>query len=166
MNPHSELLLSQVHPMLAARIQAMASNLETQGIKIVVVQGLRTVEQQDKLYAQGRANPGKIVTNAKGGQSWHNYGLAVDCAPENSDGTVDWNAAHPSWKAMEKAGVDMGLVSGATWTRLVDAPHFQMTGDFPENAPNDQARELLASGGLRAVWDAVVPLVDTLSVDV
>jgi hypothetical protein len=64
------------------------------------------------------------------------------------------------------AGVDMGLVSGANWLRFVDAPHFQMTGDFPENAPDDKARELLASGGLRAVWDAVVPLVDTPSVDV
>lgn len=165
MNPHSEKLLSEVHPMLAARIQAIASNLATQGITIIVVQGLRTVEQQDALYAQGRTTSGKIVTNAKGGQSWHNYGLAVDCAPENPDGSIDWNASHPTWKAMEKAGVDMGLTSGANWLRFVDAPHFQMTGDFPENAPDDRARELLASGGLRAVWDAVVPLVDTPEVN-
>jgi len=165
MNPHSETLLSQVHPMLAERIKAIAYNLETQGITIVVVQGLRTVEQQDKLYAQGRTAPGKIVTNAKGGQSWHNYGLAVDCAPQNTDTSIDWNASHPQWKAMEEAGVAMGLTSGANWTRFVDAPHFQMTGDFPENAPDERARELMASGGLRAVWDAVVPIVDVPEVE-
>ena len=39
---------------------------------------LRTFAEQDVLYAQGRSKPGKVVTNAKGGQSYHNYGLAID----------------------------------------------------------------------------------------
>lgn len=161
MNPHSEALLSKVNPVLAARIQAVASNLASQGITIIVCQGLRTVEEQDALYAQGRTTPGKIVTNAKGGQSWHNFGLAVDCAPENPDASIDWNASHPQWKAMEAAGVKMGLVSGANWVRIVDAPHFQMTGRFPEAAPDTEVRELYKSGGLEAVWNEIIPLVDT-----
>jgi peptidoglycan LD-endopeptidase CwlK len=165
MNAHSEALLSKVNPVLAARIQAVASSLAAQGITIIVVQGLRTVEEQDALYAQGRTSPGKIVTNAKGGQSWHNFGLAVDCAPENPDNSIDWNASHPQWKAMEAAGVKMGLVSGANWVRIADAPHFQMTGRFPEAAPDTETRELFKTGGLEAIWNEIVPLVDTPEVE-
>lgn len=165
MNPHSEALLDKVNPFLAAKVRAMADNLATQGITIIVVQGLRTIEEQDALYAQGRTTPGKIVTNAKGGQSWHNFGCAVDCAPLNPDGSIDWNANHPQWKAMEAAGTAMGLVSGANWVRFVDAPHFQLTGKFPEGAPDTEARELFKTGGLRAVWDAIVPLVDVPEVE-
>lgn len=165
MNPHSEALLSKVNPVLAAKVRAMSAALSAQGITIIVVQGLRTVEEQDALYAQGRTTPGKIVTNAKGGQSWHNLGCAVDCAPLNPDGTIDWNASHPAWKAMEVEGVKVGLVAGANWVRFVDAPHFQLTGKFPEGAPDTEARELFASGGLQGVWDAIMPR-DTQTVDV
>ncbi|MGN7308723.1 M15 family metallopeptidase, partial [Bacillus subtilis] len=41
------------------------------GIPIVITQGLRTVAEQDALYAQGRSKPGKVVTNARGGYSYH-----------------------------------------------------------------------------------------------
>jgi peptidoglycan L-alanyl-D-glutamate endopeptidase CwlK len=47
-------------------------------IKLRVTQSLRTYAEQDDLYAQGRTKPGRIVTNAKGGYSWHNFGLALD----------------------------------------------------------------------------------------
>lgn len=164
MNPHSEALLAQVNPVLAAKVKMMAANLEAQGITIIVVQGLRTIEEQDALYAKGRTTPGKIVTNARGGQSWHNYGCACDCAPLNPDGSIDWNASHPQWKAMEAAGMAVGLVSGANWVRFVDAPHFQLTGKFPEGAPDTETRELFKTGGLQAVWDAIMPLSDTTEV--
>jgi len=157
MNPHSEALLSKVNPILAAKVRSMAETLAAQGITIIVVQGLRTIAEQDALYAQGRTTPGKIVTNAKGGQSYHNFGLACDCAPENPDGSIDWNASHPTWKAMEAEAVKVGLVSGANWVRFVDAPHVQLTGKFPEGAPDTEVRELYAKGGLQGVWDAIVP---------
>lgn len=157
MTPHSEALLSKVNPILAAKVRSMVEALAAQGITIIVVQGLRTVAEQDALYAQGRTTPGKIVTNAKGGQSWHNFGCAVDCAPEKPDGSIDWNANHPQWKAMEAAGVAVGLVSGANWVRFVDAPHFQLKTQFPEGAPDTEVRELYAKGGLQGVWDAIVP---------
>ena len=53
---------------------------------------LRTIKEQNDLYAQGRTKPGKIVTNAKGGQSYHNYGLAIDIVllvDKNGDGTFE-----------------------------------------------------------------------------
>ena len=46
------------------------------GVRLRFTQTLRTIKEQDDLYAQGRTKKGKIVTNAKGGQSIHNYGLA------------------------------------------------------------------------------------------
>lgn len=157
MDPHSELRLAQVIPRLSALIHQLADTLATQGITILVVQGLRTVEQQDALYARGRTTPGSIVTNAKGGYSWHQFGCAIDAAPMNRDDTVDWNSSHPQWHAMESLGVAVGLTSGATWIRLVDAPHLQYTGRFPVGAPTDEVRALYEKGGLQAVWDEIVP---------
>jgi len=156
MDATSEARLLNVIPELAAKVHTMADMLLQEGITIRVVQGLRTWAEQDALYAQGRTVPGNIVTNAPGGHSWHNLGCAVDCAPMNPDGTVDWNASHPQWKRMEEVGVSLGLTSGANWTRLVDAPHFQITGQFPEGAPNDEARQIYLDQGAEAFWAEVI----------
>jgi len=125
---------------------------------------MRTVDEQHALWLKGRHPDGTfidpvrhagVVTNADGGHSWHNFGLAVDCEPVEKDGSIDWNAAHPQWKLMEKTGVELGLTSGANWLRLKDAPHFQITGRFPVGAPDDEVRRLYLQGGLLAVWAAV-----------
>lgn len=155
MNSSSQDRLSKVFPALADKIYQLSTRCLNEGFGICVVQGLRTVEEQQALYDQGRTMPGKIVTNAQGGHSWHNFGLAVDCAPVDPNGGIDWNAEHPQWKTMERIGVSVGLVSGANWVRLKDAPHFQLTGKFPEGAPDDEVRQLYEQGGLQAVWDAV-----------
>lgn len=165
MNDHSEALLLKVHPALAAKVRQMADILKGEGIPIIVSAGLRTVEQQHNLWLIGRNEQGQvinkkdIVTKANGGQSWHNFGCAVDCDPDDPTKAgfqIDWNADHPQWKRMEEVGVSLGLTSGANWKRIVDAPHFQLTGRFPENAPNDEARELYRVGGLEAVWNEIV----------
>lgn len=59
------------------------------GIKLRVAQATRTIAQQNALYAQGRTAPGRIVTNAKGGESYHNYGLAIDVI-EIKNGKTNW----------------------------------------------------------------------------
>jgi len=143
-------------PSLADKIRTLGEMLSQEGITIRVIQGLRTWAEQDALYAQGRTTPGKIVTNAKGGESWHNLGVACDCAPMNSDQTVDWNPAHPQWKRMEELGVSLGMVSGANWLRLVDAPHFQYTSPYPMAEPNDEARQVYLTEGAEAFWATVV----------
>ena len=68
----------------------MIAALAAQGLTVEVVQGLRTFAEQDALFAQGRSKKGQIVTNAKGGQSNHNYGLAVDLCPF-VNGKPQWN---------------------------------------------------------------------------
>ena len=155
----SQQRLVLVMPELASKITALITGLEAEGHEVRVVQGLRTWQQQDALYAQGRTAPGEIVTNARGGESYHNFGLAVDLVPSiNGIEAVyqpDWNSAHPLWKEMESKGEALGLVSGSLWRTLPDAPHFQLTGEFSEDKPTAQLFDFLKNGGLTAVWAAV-----------
>ena len=141
----------------------MHDMLLNEGITIIVAQGLRTVAEQQALWQKGRNPDGSyidpihhkgVVTNAQGGHSYHNYGLAADCDVENKDGSIDWNASHPAWRRMEAVGISLGLTSGANWVRIVDAPHFQITGRFPEGAPNDEVRAL-AQDDLQNLWDEI-----------
>jgi peptidoglycan L-alanyl-D-glutamate endopeptidase CwlK len=131
MDAISETRLALVHPLLADKVRAMADALAAQGIVIRVVQGLRTFAEQNRLYNQGRTTPGEKVTNAIAGQSWHNYGFAVDCIPglRGDDAWApNWDAEHPDFQAMIEAGIAQGLVSGAKWIHMPDKPHFQLAG--------------------------------------
>jgi peptidoglycan L-alanyl-D-glutamate endopeptidase CwlK len=159
MDPVSEARLQQVYPALADKVRRMADMLSSEGIVIRVVQASRTWAEQQALYEQGRSRQGKIVTNCQGGRSYHNFGLGVDCCPSTHGPGMpydpDWNAAHPTWKRMEAVGQSLGLDSGATWRTFPDAPHFQLTGRFPEGAPTDEVRQLFHDHGIDAVWAEV-----------
>src|SRR6185369_5836350 len=84
--------LSKVHPLLAEKVKQLIESLEREGLNIQVVQGLRTFAEQDVLFAKGRTTPGPKVTNAKGGQSNHNFGLACDICPF-VNGKPEWDDA-------------------------------------------------------------------------
>jgi peptidoglycan L-alanyl-D-glutamate endopeptidase CwlK len=58
--------------------RALVLKAAAAGITIKVISGLRTFEKQNDLYEQGRSKPGRIVTNARGGYSNHNFGIAFD----------------------------------------------------------------------------------------
>ena len=73
--------IGKLHPAVrseVAKIIEECNKVLTGSAKVRITQGLRTIAEQDALYAKGRTTPGKKVTNAKGGQSVHNYGFAVD----------------------------------------------------------------------------------------
>lgn len=161
----SQARLQSVHPVLADKVRQMSAILEQEKIAIRVVQGLRSWQEQDNLYAIGRTIPGHIVTNCPGGKSYHNFGLAVDCVPDAiwNDGiyTPDWNSSHASWKRMEQVGEMLGLESGAEWRTFPDAPHFQLTGRFPIGSPPEEIRTIFKAKGMQGVWDAVtLPVLD------
>ena len=61
------------------------------GKKFAIFEGYRSAERQDELYRQGRTMKGPVVTHAKGGQSWHQYGLAVDIAILEKNGGWSWD---------------------------------------------------------------------------
>lgn len=83
------------------------------GIRPLVYCGLRTMEEQAALYAIGRSKAGKIVTKARPGESYHNYGLALDwVAMKQAPGTdlyeADWDD-ETAFKLGERVGVTFGL---------------------------------------------------------
>lgn len=155
MDPVSDARLAEVHPVLAQKIHNLSDRLTLENVVIRVTQGVRTWAQQDALYAQGRTTPGNIVTKARGGWSWHNFGMAVDVAPAVDPASPhfvpDWDLTHPSWARIVAVGESLGLVSGISWK---DEPHLQLTGKFPVAAPTDEVRQLFKDGGHQAVWDA------------
>lgn len=69
----------------------------------------------------------KVLTNAKGGQSYHNFGLAFDVEVYNEDGSKNWNMKSESWQKVITEGKKQGFDAGADWTDFPDLPHFENT---------------------------------------
>lgn len=156
MDSISETRLQDLHPKLAAAIRQMAEvlALDNPPVHLRVTQGLRSWNEQAKLWAQGRTTLGKIVTNAQPGHSWHQFALAADVVPLSLDEkTADWDISHPQWKRLVEVGVSLGLQAGAEFRTFPDYPHFQMTGSLPIS-PDDEVRQLWKDGGTDAVWAA------------
>lgn len=111
--------LKLLHPYVRKPFQEFIEEAEEKlGITLRITQGLRTVEEQNDLYAQGRTKPGEIVTSAKGGQSYHNYGLAIDLA-EMKDGKPNWKFDYKKLVPFMRKGMEWGDRG------YVDKPHFQ-----------------------------------------
>jgi peptidoglycan LD-endopeptidase CwlK len=104
---------------------------------------IRTLAEQEALYAQGRTKPGKIVTNAKAGWSYHNYGLAVDIVMiHDKDGngsyeTASWDQTIDldgdgisDWQEVVTIFKAHGWAWGGDW-KFKDAPHFEKTFGIP-----------------------------------
>lgn len=127
--------LTGLHPVLVAATVALIERCYARGVNIVITQGLRTIAEQDALYAQGRTKPGNIVTNAKGGHSYHNFGLAVDFALLLPNGSsVSWDTARDGdgdkvadWQEVVQEAKALGFEWGGDFRSIKDAPHFQMT---------------------------------------
>ena len=95
---------------------------------------LRTIAEQDALYALGRTKPGKKVTNAKGGSSFHNYGLAIDFCLILDGKDVSWDTLKDydgdkvsDWMEAVAIFKSRGWEWGGDWAKFRDAPHFQKT---------------------------------------
>jgi peptidoglycan L-alanyl-D-glutamate endopeptidase CwlK len=100
-------------------------------------QTLRTIAEQDALYAQGRTKPGKKVTNAKGGSSYHNYGLAIDICLIIDGKDVSWDTLKDydgdkvaDWMEAVAIFKSRGWEWGGDFKSIKDAPHFQKTFGF------------------------------------
>lgn len=125
---------TKLHPILQYKIKQLIALCEAKGIKIGIGECVRTVAEQDALYAKGRTEAGSIVTNAKGStySSMHQWGVAFDfylMQDVDGDGTVSDDAFNNSTKLFNKVGKlgqSIGLEWGGSWTSIVDLPHFQL----------------------------------------
>lgn len=154
MNASTIARIEQLYPPLKVKAYQLIQLLSLKGVDVEVSQGLRTWAEQATLYAQGRTAPGKIVTHAKPGQSFHEYGLAFDVFPV-INGQPCWDISNPAWAEIISAGEALGLFSGSCWLGAEkDNPHFQLTGPYAES-PDDYLKATFAGGGLDAVWGDV-----------
>jgi peptidoglycan L-alanyl-D-glutamate endopeptidase CwlK len=119
-----------LHPELIRKIKIVLAAMATLGFPMKVVQGLRSAEEQNLLYKQGRTSPGKIVTNCDGVATKSNhqmksdgYGHAVDCAAQGAEPFAE---TFP-WKAYGECAKALGLRWGGDWKgSLVDRPHVEL----------------------------------------
>lgn len=146
--------LKELAPGFARKLHTVLLVLESEGINMRIVQGLRSWQQQDDLYAQGRSRPGNIVTKVKGGYSWHCFGLAADCVPDADPDTPgfqpEWDAHNAHYARFVAVAKAQGLVAGAEWRTFPDYPHVQ-AGEVPVS-PTDEVRQAFKDGGMFAVW--------------
>lgn len=119
----SEKVIASLLPEVQSYARALVHKAADAGVTIKIISGLRTYQEQDALYAQGRTTPGDKVTNAKGGQSNHNFGIAFDI------GVFEGNkylSDSPKYKTVGILGADLGLEWGGNWKTITDQPHFQL----------------------------------------
>jgi peptidoglycan LD-endopeptidase CwlK len=103
-------------------LSEVSSKLGVGGLVFKIISGTRTYGEQNDLFAQGRTRPGPIVTNARGGQSNHNFGVAWDIGIFKNGQYI------PESQLYQSAGVigkGQGLEWGGDWQTIQDQPHFQ-----------------------------------------
>ena len=122
---HSDRRIAKLHPEIQAMAKEFIIRADRElGIKLRVASGLRTFKEQQDLYDKGRSKPGKIVTNAKPGDSFHNYGLAIDVV-EIKDGKAIWK--NPRWQQIADLAKSIGFKWGGDWKSFKDRPHFEFS---------------------------------------
>lgn len=109
-------------PLVKLKADAIVAEMAAKGHTVRMVEGYRSIERQNELYAQGRTTAGAVVTNAKGGQSFHNYGVAVDFVFRKEG----YNASDTLWALLGKVGKLQGFEWGGDWQGFVDRPHFEL----------------------------------------
>lgn len=106
------------------------------GVTVLLTCTYRSNEEQDRLYAQGRTLPGRIVTNAKAGQSKHNVTTASGAPAAEAFDFVPLRSGKPIWgtegedgKIWERCGAHgeaVGLKWAGRWTRMREFPHMEV----------------------------------------
>jgi hypothetical protein len=148
--PTSDLNL--LAPLFRAAVEAAIAECNNgAGLKAMVYETYRSNELQAVYFARGRTvrPPNEVVTNAMTNlRSWHGYGLAVDVIHQ----TDKWNAGEAWFQQVAEIFKRHGCKWGGDW-KMRDQPHFQW--GFCQPSPSDTARDLMRTGGVIAVWQAV-----------
>lgn len=136
--------IEDLHPAMQPLCREFLRRAAEKNIGVLITCTFRDGKEQNRLYAMGRttkshigvtaARPlGKVVTNAKAGQSAHNFELdgrpaskAFDFVPMVGGKPV-WDEKHPSWQKLGKIGQDLGLNwYGAPGSKFKEFPHMEL----------------------------------------
>lgn len=131
--------LEDLHPRVQPMAQAFLDKCKAEGIDILITCTYRDSEAQNALYARGRTLTSehgqtvKIVTNAKGGQSAHQYRLAFDMVPIR-DGKPVWGMTGADlmlWMRVGDIAESCGFEWAGRWPKFKEFPHCQYLGGHP-----------------------------------
>lgn len=131
--------INQLLPIVKQKLLEFQAKAKAQGIDFIVTSVYRSIEEQDKLFLRpfdgidndkdglvDEAN--EKITNARGGQSYHNWRCAFDIVPI-VQGKAIWSN-QSLWNKLGAIGQSCGLEWGGSWTGFIDQPHFQYTAGY------------------------------------
>jgi hypothetical protein len=152
--PVADRDMLKVAPRFRLAVESAVTDANADGLDCYVWEAYRSQELQALYYARGRPPTPeypKPVTYAPSNlYSWHGYGLAVDVISRQHR----WDRPWTWWVAVAAHFERRGCKWGGAWKPpKQDTPHFQWAACKP--SPSDRARELIAAGGMEAVWFAV-----------
>lgn len=136
----SEKNIATLVPQAQEPARTLVREAAKHGILIKIISGTRTYAEQDALYAKGRTALGPKVTNARGGFSNHNFGIAFDIGVFR-DG--DYLEDGPEYAKVGQLGRAIGLKWGGDWDGFKDEPHFEYN---PKDYSIAELRERKAAG--------------------
>ncbi|MBO0961387.1 M15 family metallopeptidase [Neobacillus sp. MM2021_6] len=132
-NTRSDSYPTELHPIVKERSNQLIQQSAKKGIVIVITDDFRSAEDQNRLYEKGRTANGTIVTYAKGGESYHNFGLAVDFALKTPSGDIIWDRQYDGnkngkadWNEVVEMAKVLGFEWGGDWADFKDYPHLEM----------------------------------------
>lgn len=146
----NEQAIAKLHPQVKDKVRNFINEVyKTHQIQLIIVQDYRTYIEQNAIYAKGRTQPGKVITKAKGGQSNHNFALAIDVLPIWEDGKL-----HTTEQGADEKNIRIliqiapiakknGLAWGGDWKSLYDPMHFE----FNTGLTMAQLRQAVAKVG-------------------
>jgi peptidoglycan L-alanyl-D-glutamate endopeptidase CwlK len=121
--------LNELLPIVKTKVDYFIRLCAESNIELLITSTYRDIESQNALYDQGRTTEGRIVTNAKGGESFHNYRCAIDIVPLVC-GKPDWDGSHPIWQQIGELGEKAGLEWAGRWKSFKEMAHFQYTNEL------------------------------------
>ncbi|NWQ44634.1 M15 family metallopeptidase [Bacillus sp. EB106-08-02-XG196] len=126
-------LPTKLHPIVKERSNQLIQQSAAKGIVVLITDDFRSAEDQDRLFEQGRTAEGNIVTHARGGESFHNFGLAIDFAIKTPSENVIWDMQYDGnqngksdWDEVVEIAKALGFEWGGDWPQFKDYPHLQM----------------------------------------
>lgn len=129
--------IEDLHPDLQPLCREFLTRCEAAGVEPLITCTYRSGAEQDQLYAQGRAKPGPRVTNARAGQSAHNFTIKDQPAARAFDvvpmvgGKPMWDAKHLHWQIMGEIGEALGLTwYGNPRAKFREFPHFELAKGY------------------------------------
>lgn len=143
-HPRTEAAIHTLHPKAQELMRTVMQTIRNAGINARFISGTRTYAEQNKLYAKGRfGNPPPRVTNARGGFSNHNFGIACDIGIFDANGgylpeSPDYSRAGHIVKAANIPHLEWG----GDWVTFTDRPHYQ----YATGLAISQVRQKFESG--------------------